>query len=63
MRNVAIIVSKSKGGLRAVAEEAGMKVIEGTEVEFDTLATFSDPLSTSAGYIDTSQRGWIAFAV
>lgn len=59
---IAIILAKTQGGLQAVATEARLNLIDGTEQEFSNLTTYSDPLMTAAGAVDTAEDGWIALA-
>ncbi|AJP73202.1 hypothetical protein [Sphingomonas hengshuiensis] len=63
MSDLAILLAKTKGGLKAVAEAAGdLEIIEGTVQPFDGITTFSDPASTPLGGIHGGTPGWIALA-
>jgi hypothetical protein len=63
MSALAILLAKTKGGLKAVATAAGdLEIVEGTVQQYDGLTTFSDPASTPAGVINTDQPSWIALA-
>lgn len=62
MENFAVIIAQNFGSLQEVAEQGGYEIVEGTERQYDTLTTFSDPRSTAAGVIDTERGGWVALA-
>lgn len=62
MSDIAIVIAKTQGGLTAVLNNSGYKIIAGTEREFTSLTTYSDGPSTSFGHIDTAESGWIALA-
>ncbi len=62
MAEIAVIVSETKGGLIAVAEDCGFAIIDDSVREFDSLTTCSTPGLSTIGYIDTGKEGWIALA-
>lgn len=62
MAIVAILVADSKGGLDAVAEKAGLVIVDATVRRTDRLSTFLGVGYEEAGEIDTAKSGWVGFA-
>lgn len=63
MAEITILVAETKGGLSAVATEAGgLKIIPGTVQELDGIETYTDVPMTPVGRIATGKHGWIALA-
>ena len=62
MSDIAIVIAKKRGGLNAVINGSGYKIIAGTEREYTSLTTYTDGPSTRFGHIDTAESGWLALA-
>jgi hypothetical protein len=62
MSDIAVVIAEKEGGLDAVLEETGYKIIAGTERNFTSLTTYPDVFSKRFGHIDTAESGWIALA-
>ncbi len=62
MKEMAVVIAETKGGLSAVAEQSGYEIIPDTERQFSSLTTCSDPTFDGAGHIDTPKAGWVALA-
>jgi len=69
MKDIAIVIARSKGALDAVVEDSGYRIIPGTEQEFRSLDTYAFASNDASdckkfGHINTLEdtQGWIAFA-
>lgn len=62
MSDIAIVIAKKEGGLDAVLQGSGYKIIAGTKRNFTSLTTYSDGPSTRFGHVDTGESGWMALA-
>lgn len=62
MSDIVIIIAKKEGGLDAVVNGTGYRIIAGTQREFTSLATHSDPALKLFGKIYIGESGWFAFA-
>ena len=60
MAHLAFIVATTKAGLQEVAQDADYEILEGSEMEFDSVTTFSDAKLSSSGAIETGKTGWLA---
>ena len=62
MSDIAIVIAEKRGGLQAVLNGSGYKIIAGTEREFTSLTTYTDVTLMDFGHIDTGESGWLALA-